>query len=229
MKERPILFSGPMVRAMLVGTKTQTRRVVKHKREQPPEWATYADEVHNIGRTKSNIFRWSEEQTPGQPLKSLRRWPGSDVHDWYAIPSPYGKPGDRLWVRETLKRRDSGEWEYAADHAPVELHADDPRAPSMISWAHHKEGSTCVSIHMPRWASRITLELTAVRVERLQDITEADAAAEGWEKQPERSQDPEVHYDAARDWYADLWDTINGKGSWAENPWVWVVEFRRLP
>lgn len=84
------------------------------------------------------------------------------------------------------------------------------------------------SIFMPRAASRITLEIIAVRVERLHDISEADAAAEGWTRQPERSNDPEVHQDAARDWYSDLWEQINGAGSWALNPWVWVIEFKRI-
>ncbi len=81
---------------------------------------------------------------------------------------------------------------------------------------------------MPRWASRITLEITSVRVERLQEISEADAQAEGWTRRPEVSTDPQVHKEAARDWFMDLWESINGPGSWDANPWVWVIEFRRL-
>lgn len=84
------------------------------------------------------------------------------------------------------------------------------------------------AIFMPRAASRILLEIASVRVERLQDISEPDAAAEGWPRRPEVSDDPQVHADAARDWYMDLWEQINGAGSWAANPWVWVVEFRRI-
>lgn len=93
---------------------------------------------------------------------------------------PFGV-GDRLWVRENLVMLPDGSWHYQADKRPLTLRGGDERIPAMISWAHHKEGERCNSIHMPRWASRITLEVISVRVERLQDITEEDALAEGVE------------------------------------------------
>lgn len=166
---------------------------------------------------------------------------------------PYGQPGDRLWVRESSLELGSGEWTYRADNAPVMVPA--AHKTEMIAWAHHKKQSYCPSIHMPRWASRITLEVVSVRVERVLQISGADAIAEGvqvpvttggaqpgkayplypittnptphefnrapWEKWPEA--------DYYRLWFAILWNEINGKRSpWAANPWVWVLEFRRV-
>jgi len=200
MTERPILFSGPMVRALLDGTKTQTRRVIKR---QP--WASCSIEEGNDGESP---FVYSALNGAG---------PGHDV-DESRTPCvcPYGQPGDRLWVREAWARA------YVTQAAQ--------------EWIVYREGDNRTdyggpwkpSIHMPRWASRILLEITGVRVERLQDISEADAVAEGWQRRPEVSEDPQVHADAARDWYMDLWEQINGTDSWAANPWVWVVEFRRI-
>ena len=181
MKERPILFSGPMVRALLAGTKTQTRRVVK---KLP---ITLNRETNSLEVDGENIAN-------GRFAK--------------LVACPYGQPGDRLWVRETFghfERNDNFtpgcEVFYRADGECLEIKPWRP------------------SIHMPRWASRITLEITSVRVERLQDISEADAIAEGVYTDPARSA-----YDA----YAQLWDEINGPGSWAANPWVWVLELRRI-
>ena len=160
MADRPILFSAPMVRALLAGTKTQTRRVCKLD-------------------VRSGM--------PEPELASLLRC------------CPYGVPGDRLWVRETWAPLTVG-YAYRAD--PVW------NAPPADRW--HP------SIHMPRAASRITLEVTGVRVERLQDISEADVIAEGCPRQ--------MLYGTG--WYRDLWLKINGTGSWGANPWVWVIEFR---
>lgn len=180
MTERPILFSAPMVRALLAGTKTQTRRVVKR-----PE--RYEGGLHNC------------------------------LHC-----CPYGEPGDRLWVRETWAPQVDCEvsaqrWtKLQAQHGPMPLlhfAADNEPGPWITKWR--------PSIHMPRWASRITLEVTEVRVERLQDISDADARAEGCVATSKWA--PNV-----RDDYAALWESINGAGSWAANPWVWVVAFRRV-
>jgi hypothetical protein len=153
---------------------------------------------------------------------------------------PYGQPGDRLWVRET--------WAvlHAVDHLkPREI----PQGAGMVYYAATENLGGLMkrpSIFMPRWASRITLEVTRVRVERLQDITRADAIAEGveWNKCPtqqtQRSMDAQraahrigmaAHYEAEIDYvggYRWLWESINGPGSWAANPWVWVVEFTRV-
>jgi hypothetical protein len=249
MKERPILFSGPMVRALLDGSKTQTRRVVKVRNELPPDWATFASEGHSPSLTgearPTGSFYWSEEQPAEGPLKTLRRWPILPAKhpmagDWYWTPSPFGKVGDRLWVRETLAatRNDHGyivDWHYVADNTKV------PRMPGLnpdfnnaMAFAHLARKAV-PSIHMPRWASRITLEVTGVRVDRLQGISEADARNEGavhapllpmgWKKAGCDSDDTVM-----RSRFAALWDGLNAARGfgWNANPWVWVVEFKRV-
>lgn len=166
MSERPILFSAPMVRALLDGSKTQTRRVVKCH-------------VEDYG-----IIRHTDKACP------------------------YGQPDDRLWVRET--------WLQTNPFTEGGLHTYGYRATDAIEFP---DAVWKPSIHMPRVASRITLEINAVRLERLHDISEFDAQAEG------------VHTDPASpayDAYADLWVQINGPGSWDLNPWVWVIEFKRI-
>lgn len=187
MNEKPILFSGPMVRAILDGRKTMTRRVVK----LPP------DAVSVTVDPGGTIFG------PGPYIKAGN----PDGYDYPRIHCPYD-PGDRLWVRET--------W---CCYTPM------LRNPRYKADGHNDAGWTWKpSIHMPRWASRITLEVTDVRVERVQEITDDDAKAEGC---------PTVGwYDGPRPklWFSHLWDSINaarGYG-WDVNPWVWVVSFRRV-
>jgi len=209
MKERPILFSKPMVRAVLAGTKTQTRRAVKHPL-----------------------------------LKDLPRI--IDMGDgWWGNEGaqarcPYGQPGDRLWVREawshdaeSLEQCRASAEDAMGGGAYGPYYRATEVAPDTLSWK--------PSIHMPRWASRITLEVTDVRVERLQDISEADAKEEGIERtrrgdmwrtyRPDCVQhwntDAELGHKMASSSYASLWESINGPESWAANPWVWVVEFKR--
>lgn len=186
-KERPIIFSGPMVRAILAGRKTQTRRVMS---PQPVQ----AD----------NLFHWH---------KTAWDIGGALVSDSAPVDfCPYGQPGDRLWVRET--------WCLTA--APCTLYrADDKRDQqywSLLKWK--------PSIFMPRRASRLTLEIVAVRVERLQDITEDDAVAEGCQPWMKNGQ----MVDTAASDFVHLWSDINEKRgySWESNPWVWVIEFRNL-
>ena len=208
MKERPILFSAPMVRALLDGSKTQTRRVVKPQ----PEWV--------------------------EPATIWQQGDGHSGPGWYAhnedysdegalfYRSPYGQPGDRLWVKETtIKVEDHG---Y---EGPVFTESDDGRTVIEYGLAPSEDDCTEVepediklrpSIFMPRAMSRITLEITAVRVERLQDISRGDAMGEGCPF-PNMAQG-----DDPRQWYADLWGQINGLGSWDQNPWVWVIEFKRV-
>jgi len=191
-KERPILFSAQMIRAILEGRKTQTRRIIK------PAPGDHPDDDGSV------LYR-----------------------------CPYGYKGDRLWVRESFSYHllDDGFW-YWADGNVADKDCTKPKP----------------SIHMPRRASRISLEVTKVRVERLREISEDDAKAEGvripvstegckpgmgvplmdlcspyWVSGGKRSTDH-----AFRCEYAVLWDEINGKGSWAKNPWVWVIEFRTL-
>ncbi|AIO23827.1 hypothetical protein [Burkholderia cepacia] len=258
MKERPILFSGPMVRAILEGRKTQTRRVVTVRGEQPPPWATFAAEGHSPTYTSwskpTGLFYWCESDEA--PTKELRRWPilpplHAMAGDHYWTPCPHGKPGDRLWVRETWKPRTSHScsldtcdcsdvWvDYQAGGAGVyfaEREIDEEW--TMPSAA--VKGQWVPSIHMPRWASRITLEIIGVRVEHLQSISEADSIAEGIETF--ETDDPDMQ-EMWRDYSEDgmasgnpigsfmtLWNGINaarGHG-WDANPWVWAIEFRRI-
>jgi hypothetical protein len=211
-RERPILFSGPMVRAILDGRKTQTRRVVKPQPTEHP--GMNCRRLMFYDRKGRECL--DESFDPPHPLGSLA-----------ATLCPYGAPGDRLWVRETLKANDNGEWYYAADNTPIQFTQDDPRFSQSIMWAHHKdEADTCVSIHMPRFLSRLTLEVVNVRVQRLNEITPADAIAEGI---PPAANSQTIDCDTANPvhGFRSLWDSINAKRApWAGNPWVWVVEFR---
>ncbi len=206
-RETGILFKGPLVRAILAGTKTQTRRLVtvpwKGSRRALP-YAPYFQDYD--GRLVFDDDAMEDGQGQGWVEYSERV-------------APYGRPGDRLWVRETMKRRD-GVWRYAADDAQIQVCSGD--APSFAAWRERKV-DTCVSIHMPRWACRLVLEITDVRVERLHAITEADAVAEG------------VHAMSftadlslcATDQFKILWNRINGeRAPWHANPWVWRLAFR---
>lgn len=201
MKERPIIFSAPMVRAILAGTKVQTRRVVKLK-----------------------PWQQIEERDDGAP------WPwmyddNRAADHW--VPCPYGQPGGRLWVREAWAPRTLGAWPLMDQHMKPLYRASEDRPEWKRIWK--------PSIHMPRLASRILLDVTAVRVERLQDISEADAQAEGitpkWEPGCSgRLMDAfgGFSFRPAASAYAELWEQINGPGAWDANPWVWVVEFKRV-
>ncbi len=219
MKERPILFSGPMVRALLAGTKTQTRRVVKPQPQPNGGVGLQPLEPYCTSRGDWNWVLAATGHGTGDPF-----------------PCPYGQPGDRLWVRETwaygihalaAKRDENGPFVYAADGTTQGRLCDRWRP----------------SIHMPRWASRITLELTGVRVERLQDMEgqapypgDSDALAEGVNRIDHGRGD--YHFSAFRaephpknwndpaDAFRELWESINGPDSWAANPWVWVVELK---
>lgn len=179
--ERPILFSGAMVRAILDGKKTQTRRIVKPQ----PETTHNGEPYWHIGG-----FR-------------VRRDPPCGNNP---LPCPYGKANDRLWVRETHCHY-GDRYIYRADYGQFTPISDGIGGP----WK--------PSIHMPRKASRISLEITAVSVERLKAISEEDAIAEGI---------GHSDVDAAVADYAALWERINGVGSWEVNPLVWVVQFSRV-
>lgn len=201
MKERPILFSGAMVRALLIGSKTQTRRIVK---DLPP-WPITAI-CHDAGGTG----KWM----PNGPSPSGT---GMAAGHWRLC--PYGQPGDRLWVRETfayLGTNKRGPHAYRADTDDGErIRVDAPWKPS---------------IHMPRAASRILLEIVSVRVERLQNISEKDARAEGAtiEDRHMAGYCAGQFLPPAIRAYRDLWESISGDGSWGANPWVWVVEFKQV-
>jgi hypothetical protein len=219
MKERSIRTYAHEVRAILGGTQTQMRRAVK---PQPPAVFCEGD-VAAI----TNGTHWTISKLPDRKVWHPDPHPG--------ILCPYGQPGDRLWVRETFadlrgtgiehRPNPSGpikRYAFAADHPPGS-HGDEARKEFGVKWK--------PSIHMPRAASRITLEITGVRVERLQDISEADAIAEGVGLNasaigvPTTGESPRPMAIAL---YQDLWESINGPDSWAANPWVWVVEFKRL-
>ena len=207
MKERPILFQAEMVRAILDGRKTQTRRIIK---PQP------------IGEMDTHPDCLIEDTDGG--LLYFHPVPDSDVPDYKC---PYGKVGDRLWVRETMYNSDfnpSGNFYYKADNKGVGNFVYDKICEK--GWSKKK---TIPSIHMHRWASRITLEIVNIRIERIQDISEVDAKAEGVEKRKALDELKQVwHF--YKMGFAYLWNLINEKRGygWDKNPWVWVVEFRRV-
>lgn len=206
-KERPILFSAPMVRAILDGSKSQTRRVVKPQ-------CTLSDKTgfNWKGFAYGSGFTFSET-----------------VRNFAAPQCPYGKPGDQLWVRETwqcLLEVHNCKVGYAATpdnwkNIDLEMltHEQDEQA-----WHWAKKVGYAPSIHMPRWASRITLEILSVRVERLKDITEQDSLAEGVAQEQVTSTVKRTAYSE----FKNLWCSINGGDSWDANPWVWVIEFKRI-
>ena len=204
MKERPILFSAPMVRAILSGTKTQTRRLWKLPRGC--NW--YAE----MGGEREGWF-----VDHGAP--------------WWLHATecrcPYGVPGDRLWVREAFSGPHSvdglppSEWNPCAWNCPIWYWADGN--PIQGDWTRPRP-----SIHMPRWASRILLEVTAVRVERLQEIKDEDCIAEGISLHQDHHHQPRSSNYGPYQTYRDLWNQINGPDSWDANPWVWVIDFQRI-
>lgn len=237
-RERPILFSGPMVRAILEGRKTQTRRIVR----------TLPNGL------KPNCF----VGTSGEHKCFTGGDRSGDVN---GLRCPFGAPGDRLWVRETIRADQGlcpGAWRltYQADGDGVDLSRELPGDARL----HFGVSRLLIpSIHMPRWASRLTLEVAAVRVERLQEISQEDAVAEGLLSQVGDGGTPGpgfkwrgTGYEGATPGYfhtpgptgcscnaggpnpalcafREFWDSINGKRApWASNPWVWVIEFRRL-
>lgn len=189
--EKPILFKDEMIRAILEGWKTQTRRIVKPC------------------KCKDSLCELAPHEIAGE------------INRGHYRNCPYGKPGDRLWVRENFLQLMHGQ---VTDGRVKYCASIDPRStgtPKNDGYWWRKRPS----IHMPRWASRITLEITDVRVERLQDISSADAKAEG------------VATPDLNDWcddskwvsqFAWLWRSINGPDSWDANPWVWVIEFKRI-
>ena len=206
MKERPILFSAPMVRAILDGRKTMTRRVVKN---QPPSFCPYLTRC-------GGDFRWGWSDGSTVDFAWHPRGNGADMDSMW-MPPPHGIPGDRLWVRETWKPHTQtsvhSQAIYAAEYSNEKL------AKAIGNW--HP------SIFMPRWASRITLEITDVRVQRVQEISEEDAIAEGCNRLPDALSVPIPG--SARTMFNGLWNSINGKKHpWESNPWVWTLTFKKV-
>lgn len=204
-RARPILFSGPMVRALLAGRKTQTRRVVK------PRWGL--GPIQNLRDTDPHLFsgKHNDPESWG--------WPYADdgapmpLAIWKDVLCPYGEAGDLLWVRETWCRAVDGPgYLYAAtetDHVILDdgdgFAATDSKGRERSPWR--------PSIHMPRAASRLTLRITDVRVQRVQDISREDEIAEGV---------------ADGQFFDSLWSSIHGDASWDANPWVWALTFETL-
>lgn len=242
MKERPIIFNAEMVRAILDGRKTQTRRVMAVQPESN-QFGLFrisaSTKCSDVGK-----YHWAESNATGTHQRST------------IFSCPFGAVGDRLWVRETWSdvnlegtpavayRADGDVYSLMNDKLLLDdegaFNYDDPRIAKYHFAAWYSdlvggvEGNWRPSIHMPRWASRILLEITGVRVERLNDISEEDARAEGivdggclncGEPEPCNCLNPEPD---AVDSFAALWMEIYGESSWNDNPWVWVVEFQRV-
>jgi hypothetical protein len=206
--ERPILFNGDMVRAILDGRKTQTRRLLKG----PGRLGYVSDIIEEVERING---------------KEVSCGFADDYGKWHKTEEvcPFGQPGDELWVRETFSRVPATAYVCSREE-------DGSMVPHRVSpdgyeWAVYKVGWTRSappwkpSIHMPRWASRISLEITNIRAEHLQDIDDTDAEREGCD-----GADFKPGYSTNE--FRKLWESINGQGSWAANPWVWVVEFARI-
>ena len=222
-KERPILFSAPMVRAILEGRKTVTRRAMKC---QPDADASITVESYNVAVTNRRGYQEAGPEIFGA------WWRDGES----GCKCPYGQPGDRLWVRETWYC-DHFEVQKGPYLQPADMHdLDQSREDGELVYAadglapYEQEQPTWKpSIHMPRWACRILLEITEVRVERLQDITEEQALAEGIAKHPgggHHVEDGKHHWASPIDSFAGLWSSVGG--DWNANPWVWVVEFKRV-
>ncbi len=217
MTERPILLSAPMVRAILAGTKTQTRRVMK------PQFA--ADAVPAEMPATDPIGGWVVGGHSGL------WWCDAAANPDDARRCPYGQPGDRLWVREAwdfIPEGDPGTPSCAGIRYWADAGYELRTPPSNYNPMLYGKERVRPSIHMPRWASRITLEVTGVRVERLQDISADDARAEGCPDRPVKGAEQSSVDVLAKLWFHDLWAQINGQKSWDANPWVWVVEFKRV-
>jgi hypothetical protein len=214
MSQKPILFSGPMIRAILEGRKTQTRRLAK------PRFNDRTPCEHWQGAS-GVMFRHCEHGSEG-------------------LGCPYGEPCDRLWVKETWAYNQDPELydsiRYIADGEVLKPEISSDTCGDDYCNVGFRFSGFCdnpdeckkkrPSIFMPRWASRITLEIAAVRVERLQSISEGDALAEGVGEFGEYV--PGCDVSTPRDAYKELWAQINGADSWAANPWVWVIEFKRI-
>lgn len=221
MTERPILFSAPMVRAILEGRKTETRRIISER-------AAGVSDFHTC--RMHGGFTLTGELEPG-----AFQWDCGSV--FTQICCPYGKPGDRLWVREAFYA--FGHWEQAPGVRTkggrqkwrfVEDNDVITYVPPLLGYRkgrHHKDPATRawhkrLARFMPRKYSRITLEVTDVRPQRLQDISRGACMEEGCPF-PNMQSGP-----SPKDWYRDLWESINGPGSWNANPWVWAITFKRI-
>lgn len=200
MTTRPILFNGTMVRAILSGQKTQTRRPVT---PQPSD--TF---LPTIGPYQRTLFDKRTGEEYPDPFERFGAF--DEVEDFR---SPYGAPGDMLWVRETfcncIDSSGADDFEFTVYQATDKLP--------------HSASKWTPSIHMPRWASRITLEVVSIRVQRVRDISEQDAISEGIKMRGMTRYEGE-----AKSEFSKLWTACYPRLPWSANPWVWAVEFRRI-
>ncbi|MCY1047579.1 hypothetical protein OV208_40140 [Corallococcus sp. bb12-1] len=232
-RERPILFSADMVRALLDGRKTVTRRLLK---PQP---------APNAPHDGGTVWEFRPDNGLHVPCGTVGHL---TVAEKMGLRCPYGQPGERLWVKEAwrpcvahshgMDACDCGDVSitYRADGA--ERFFADRDVPNEWTMPRAAERGNVTPLFMPRWASRLTLEVGSVRVERLHDITEEDAQAEGVERHPEScgwlNYEPSPPFESvsyhltARESFASLWRSLNGPESWDANPWCWRVEFRRV-
>jgi hypothetical protein len=221
MKERPILFNTEMVKAVLDGRKTQTRRVIK------PQPKHYDNNIPGLTSGCMGLIHKGQKYSIGYPADFSYKML-VEQH------SPYGQVGDRLWVRETWQRECDGDgsfvnYLYKADEEDLSDWSDYYTGEIGMKWK--------PSIFMPREASRITLEITDIRVERVQDISSDDADAEAFGGNYPSDDFPDIFYGDRERWshlsipecFGILWDSINEKRGfgWDLNPWVWVVEFKK--
>lgn len=214
MSERPILFSAEMVRAILDGRKTQTRRKMK---VQP-----HPDSIVTVEHYHPTVIDRHGDMQPGPEIFGAL-WNDREC----GLRCPYGAPGDLLWVREGFAVQPEL---WADNRGPQPIHYT---ADLVVGFAGEpdtrqiEDYRSKPSIHMPRWASRITLRITDVRVERLQDISEDDARAEGVLRTDWEYDDGEC-CDTNQEAFSHLWNRINGAGAWEANSWVWVISFERV-
>ena len=220
MTERPVLMTPENAQKCHEGTKTQTRRIMK---SQPPD-----DCGALIG---------PEMYAPTKVDRLGAEYPGDDIFGVYSADGewscrcPYGMAGDRLWVREAWRVTGGKEYEYQQRIEDVHYRGN------LSEHIEYGPAQWKPSIHMPKWACRTWLEITEIRVQRLQEISEEDATAEGIEYHDGRgighsgyrhTQSHGYVYATARDAFKVLWESINGPGSWDANPWVWAISFRRM-
>lgn len=217
MKEKPILFKGDMVKAILDGRKTQTRRVMKPQ----PEPCAHGGHWWPSNAVSSMVHVEDELQ--------------AGVVGWEGLAAsccPHGDIRDRLWVRETFIQGVEYDDGCPTSKEKTWYRASDPD----LTWdndneTEHNNPPWRPSIHMPRKLSRITLEITGVRVQRLQEISEDDAQAEGFHGPLTGTDWGGVNQigRSPKECLSELWDIINGPGAWDENPWVWAITFKRVP
>lgn len=210
MKERPILMHARSINGILEGRKTQTRRIVKPQ-PQPNGGVGRQPIVPYL--TSIGTWTWV--------LKDTGHGNGTS-----GAPCPYGQPGDRLWVRESgwMDRSEKRFFAYKSTPGICKVSDTGEFIETLPGKVTAESMKTCYkpvpSIHMPRWASRLTLEITGIRVERVQDITPEDCLAEGVQT--------ESDYQSLKTLFAELWDDTNGKDAWDRNDWCWCIDFKRI-